>query len=239
MAANISVLSTAPLPAALIDKAATAGIALDAIPFIIIEYVKDNSIAQELEELATLPLTAVFTSAHAVRAVVEGIHSLKPEWNIYCTGNATMKEVQGRLPTCTIKGTADDAATLAGLIIADDVQEVVFFCGDRRLDTLPGLLYADEISVHEMVVYNTFEVPRAAMKAYDGILFFSPSGVHSFFRANTVGHATVLFAIGNTTAMAIKALSGNKVVVGGEQTKDALVGCAIEYFEKTSGSNIR
>ena len=232
MGDNLYVLSTSPLPMPLVNKAAEAGMVIDSIPFIRIEAVTDNGIKEELEEFAGLPLTAVFTSANAVRAVAEAIQSAGPAWNIYCVGNATTNEALERFGNCFISGTANDAATLAGIIITHDVQEVVFFCGDKRMDTLPGLLLAEEISVYEVVVYKTIETPQVATKAYDGILFFSPSGVNSFFKVNTIGASTVLFAIGNTTVGAIKELSGNKVVVSEAPSKEDLVDKVMEYFHK-------
>src|SRR5258706_9822828 len=48
------------------------------------------------------------------------------------------------------------------------------------------------------------DLSTRAEKVYDGILFFSPSGVESFFNTNEVNEQTILFAIGNTTATEIK-----------------------------------
>ena len=92
-------------------------------------------------------------------------------------------------------------------------SEVIFFCGDQRRDELPGLLKKNKIEVKEIVVYKTIATPKKIEKKYDGILFFSPSAVKSFFQKNKLDKQVMLFAIGNTTADEIKKFSKNKIVV--------------------------
>ena len=43
-----------------------------------------------------------------------------------------------------------------------------------------------ELSVDEVIVYKTIETPKVLTKQYDGILFFSPSAVKSFFSKNSI-----------------------------------------------------
>ena len=127
---------------------------------------------------------------------------------------------------------AKNAAELAKIIIEDGEEEVVFFCGNQRLDTLPDTLRENDIDVYEMVVYETVQIPTKVEKEYDGILFFSPSGVDSFFSVNKVGVKTELFAIGNTTANAIKKHTDNKVIFSETASKETMVDYAIKYFNK-------
>ena len=61
-------------------------------------------------------------------------------------------------------------------------------------------------------------------------MFFSPSAAESFFSTNTLTDKTILFAIGNTTALSIKKYTGNKIIVADEAGKNNLVEKAIEYF---------
>jgi uroporphyrinogen-III synthase len=81
-------------------------------------------------------------------------------------------------------------------------------------------------------VYHTISTPHKIDKAYDGILFFSPSAVQSFFYANAVLPATILFAIGQTTADAIKTFTENTVIVSEKPGKDDLVKKMFEFFKK-------
>jgi len=86
--------------------------------------------------------------------------------------------------------------------------------------------------VHEIVVYKTRETPEEIKKHYQGILFFSPNGVNSFFRVNSIGPQVTLFAIGNTTAGAISTKTKNKVVVSETPSKEQMINKVIGYFHK-------
>jgi len=227
---KVSILSTASLDQALLDKASGQGVELDTIPFINVEPVTDKDVLDEVNEFCSLPITAVFTSANAVRAIADIILNAQPEWNVYCVGNTTRNAVLEYFDNALISGIADDAATLASIIKDHDVLEVVFFCGNKRMDLLPELLSLDDIAVHEVIVYHTTETPHVATKGYDAILFFSPSGVNSFFSVNAIAERTVLFAIGNTTANAVKQKTSNEVIVSETPSKEQLLADAIEYF---------
>lgn len=107
---------------------------------------------------------------------------------------------------------------------------MVFFCGDLRREELPDLLKKAGIELTEVVVYQTLETPIKINKDYDGILFFSPSAVKSFFSINQVNSNALFFAIGNTTANAIKPFSKNSIIVSEFPAKDQLLDKAIKYF---------
>jgi uroporphyrinogen-III synthase len=62
-------------------------------------------------------------------------------------------------------------------------------------------------------------------------LFFSPSGVESFFSVNLVTSDSVFFALGNTTAMRLRREVSNKIIVSSIAQKDKLLQEAIAYFE--------
>jgi len=49
---------------------------------------------EKIVDLCYLPITAVFTSANAVKAVADIIINADPEWDIYCIGNATLAAVK-------------------------------------------------------------------------------------------------------------------------------------------------
>ncbi len=232
MKINTYILSTAELDEPLVQHAMTHGVELDAVSFIQVEPVRDENLNEEIAGFCKLPLTAVFTSANAVNAIADVLRQGRPSWHIYCIGKATKKAVLEFFDESQVKGTAFDGALLADVIRSHGVKEVVFFCGDKRLDALPQFLFKNDIMVHEIVVYKTTETPEEIKKHYQGIMFFSPNGVNSFFRLNELNPHTVLFAIGNTTAAAIKAKTGNKVVVSETPSKERMVEKVIEYFHK-------
>lgn len=62
------------------------------------------------------------------------------------------------------------------------LRKIVFFCGNKRLQTIPEKLANNGIAVEEVIVYETIETAANIKKQYDGILFYSPSAVQSFFK---------------------------------------------------------
>ena len=232
MSHKISILSTMPIAQSLIDGAAEQGALVDALSFIKVSAVTGEKIENEIVDLCHLHVTVVFTSANAVKAVDDIVLHADPEWDIYCIGNATLDAVNKCFRSSEVRGTAKDAASLAALIIEHGADEVVLFCGDKRLDTLPVALREEDIPVYEVVVYTTTGISQKLKRAYDGILFFSPSAVGSFFGANKVSEDTVFFAIGTTTADAIKKHTCNKVIVSETASKETVLNYAVEYFQK-------
>lgn len=227
-----AILSTSLLDDYIINNARSQRVEIDAIPFIHVSVIADDNVQQEIALLKQANITAVFTSANAVKAIAAA-QGKKPDWMIYCIGNATKNELLTVVNDTAIKGAASNAAALAETMIQDRVQEVIFFCGDKRLDILPALLRENGCTVREVIVYKTEETPVAVTKVYDGILFFSPSAVSGFFSINKVGPEVVLFAIGDTTAKAIKERANNKVIVCGNVSKEQVVSEAIQFFSIT------
>jgi uroporphyrinogen-III synthase len=86
--------------------------------------------------------------------------------------------------------------------------------------------------VREIVVYRTRETPEQMVKHYQAVMFYSPNGVNSFFRVNKIWPHTVLFAIGNTTAMALRTKTQNEIIIADTPSKENLVDKVIEHFHK-------
>lgn len=235
---KISILCTRPLPASLVAEAAAVGIAIDELSFIETESILSVEVQQEIELASTEIATVVFTSMNAVDAVTIFLDGQQPHWSIYSIGTATGRLVKEYFGEEKIAGTANDAASLAELIVEDRfINEVIFFCGDQRRDELPAILRTNDIEVNEITVYQTIASVHKIDKEYFGILFFSPSAVQSFFSKNKAAEKTILFAIGNTTANEIKkylpdgkAGSTNKIIISDEPGKENLVHKMIEYF---------
>lgn len=233
MATNLSILSTRPVQQILVDEAAQKGIGLQVIPVIDTEPVVDIDVQQEVEQIALQYATVVFTSMNAVESVITMLDQQVPEWNIYCMGHTTAQIIKEYFGEQSITGTGNNAADLADAIIeAGEADEVVFFCGDQRREELPAKLTQAGIDVNEVVVYRTIPLYKKIEQAYDAILFFSPSAVDSYFKLNKVTDHTVLFAIGQTTAAAIKQYSNNKTITANTPVKDELVRKAIHYLSE-------
>jgi len=243
MPANkISILSTRPLGTALTGQAAAKGIAIDTLSFIETAPVRDPALDSRIRGLSRETLAVVFTSMNAVEAVAGSLRSsaegsapgfagISGHWRIFCIGGATRQGVEENFGEASIAGTALSAGELADVIIRAKVPEVCFFCGDQRRDELPEKLKKAGIGVREIGVYTTNPTPQRLDKMYEGIVFFSPSAADSFFSLNKPAPETVLFAIGPTTADAIRRHCTNPVICSVSPDKEALIRLAIDHFQ--------
>ena len=233
MPGKITILSTRPLENALLEAAKAKDIDIDIVSFIDTTLLDTAGIGEEIGKVAKQPATVVFTSMNAVQAVANQLNGALPDWDVFCIGNTT-KELSTRyFGEHSLKGTGNNATALADSIIAErSIKQVLFFCGDQRRDELPGKLRQHGVTVQEIIVYHTTSTPHRINRSYDGILFFSPSAVYSFFSTNPALPNTVWFAIGQTTAEAIQRFTNNKVVVCDKPGKDELVKKVFEYFKR-------
>jgi len=229
---KISILSTRPLNDSSVADAEAAGITIDTISFIETEPIRSGEVQQRIKLALQQPATVIFTSMNAVEAVATEKGKTRPPWTIYCMGNTTSQLVKKYFGEHSICGTANSATELAKLIAAkNQIEEAIFFCGDHRREELPEILRGNHVSVNEIVVYQTIAVPHKVEKIFDGILFFSPSAVESFFGSNKISSITILFAIGNTTANEIKKYTDNRIIIGNTPGKENLVEDMIKYFK--------
>ncbi len=216
----------------LIHKAAEKGIFIKILPFIETEFLQRDELKEIIAGLSRQNITVAFTSLSAVETVRTYLNGTIPRWIIWCTGGVTQKSVREYFGEGTISGTGDSAVELAkSMVDSGSIAELVFFCGNQRRDELPGILNEHGIPVNEITVYKTAATPREISEHYDGITFFSPSAVDSFFSVNKIDPETILFAIGKTTADTIKTYSRNKVIVGETPGKEMLIEEAISYFQ--------
>lgn len=229
----VNILCTRPIDQSLINSARSKGNFIDVLSFIETTPLKTITLQQEIEDALGSVATVVFTSMNAVEAVAAYLDGHQPQWKIYSIGTTTDQLINKYFGKGLVTGTAFNAADLAALIVKDSLTEkLIFFCGNQRRDELPVILRNNNIAVTEIEVYQTTAVPHKIDKAYDGILFFSPSAAESFFLNNTVSPQTILFAIGNTTADAIKSFSENKIIIADTAGKENLVKQMIAYFDE-------
>ena len=229
---SIEILSTGLLDKKLITIASDNNIVIDIVPFIHSETIDNNSIKEKITNLSRQNIHVAFTSINAVSAVASLLPGI-PNWGIYCIENATLKLILEKFGHDQILGSAPNASALSKTIIeAKKVEKVVFFCGNHRRDELPELLHDNGIPVEEVMVYTTKLTPVAISKKYNGIIFFSPSAVKSFFSINTLGPKTAIFAIGQTTAASIKKYSLSKVIMAERTSRQQIIESLIEHFNK-------
>ena len=225
------VLCTRPLKGSLIAAARDNGIEISAHKFIQVKPLQEQALVNDLQNATSR--TMVFTSNNAVeilrRQYLTGKQPQKPQ--VCCISGKTKQAVLQAFPDSIIAAAAPYGKELAAAIIQlQSIHEVSFFCGSQRRNDLPDGLKNAGITVHEYVVYETVPTPVVAADDYDGVLFFSPSAVNSYFSVNTLHPATVCFAIGNTTAAAVKEHTGNKIITSTGTDEQSMVQTAIHYF---------
>ncbi|MEO7801073.1 MAG: uroporphyrinogen-III synthase [Ginsengibacter sp.] len=233
---KFTILSTRPLSRDIIEAAAVKNVSIEEIEFITTEAITDAETLATIKTYVDHNATVIFTSMNAVEAVAAQA-KIVPEWRVYSMGNTT-KNLVNKYFGDFIIDTGHDATDLANAIIANNEQEVVFFCGDKRRDELPETLSRNNISIKDVIVYKTIALDKIISKQYDGILFYSPSAVESFFKNNTINNETVMFAIGDTTAATIREHTSNSIIVSDDAGKEKLVEKAISFYQNRIGKKL-
>jgi len=228
---KISILSTRLLDDEFILDAQSQNLSIDVVSFIKTDPVSSAESGEEISRALAGAGPIVFTSSNAIEAIASKIKDQKIPRKVFCIGYTTKRSVVKYFGEGSIAGVASNAKELAEAILRANVNEVIFFCGDQRRDEMPDQLKINSIKVTEIVVYKTTLTPQKIEKKYEGILFFSPSAVKSFFQINEVPDQTVLFAIGNTTADELKSFSKNKIVTSDVPTRETLIDKVISYFQ--------
>ncbi len=226
-----TILSTKFLSKSAVSKALQHDIIIEEISFISTNLIDNEPLKIKLKGFLQQNITAVFTSKNAVLAF-DQIANAEVHWQIFCIGQATKIQVSKIFGEEKITGTADTAAALSEIILQDNIiKKVIFFCGNHRRDELPKILTAGEIEVDEIMVYETLETPEKILpKFYDGILFFSPSAVNSFFQLNKIDKQTQVFTIGKTTAESLQQDFKKLPIVADLPLEETMIDKVIAHF---------
>lgn len=208
-------------------KAGLNGIDVLEKEFINVVPVKSSGLQSLIERLATDTQFVVFTSKNAVKSVASyGLQNV--DWKIFCLEGATKQMVELYFGNDKIVGVAKSAMELGELIVhRDDIKEVVFFCGDKRLNNLPDTLKEANIHVNEMVVYETKLSPQKIVDDYDAVAFFSPTAVQSFFSENRLSDTAVCLSVGKTTTETLKSYTSNEIITAANPAEHTLIDLAI------------
>jgi uroporphyrinogen-III synthase len=234
---RIPILSTKKLSPFIINQAKEKGIYIKEKEFISIKPIHTK---ETYDQVMALVLnknisTIVFTSSKAVAVIKNYLHQADtwyvPNWNIFCLSEKTKDSLNPNIPVKRIIATAENASSLAQKIIEHGIKEIIFFCSIKRRDELPKILKDKDVNVREIPVYETIKTPVALTKDYDGILFFSPSAVTSFFSINQLNKKIICFAIGKTTADTIKQYTDNKIIVSESPSQEMMLETVNFYFQ--------
>lgn len=179
----------------------------------------------------------IFTSKNAVRAFLKqtakgGLQNL----SCFCVGEKTraLLEANG-LKVLFSAGKALDLARY--LAKEHHNNRMLFICGNQRRDELPTLLHEHQMALTELVVYDTRPTPVSQPGTFEGMLFFSPSGVNSHFSSNPPGEA-VAYCIGPTTAAAASFYT-DKYKCADKPTLESLLQLVAGDLGKESANNLK
>lgn len=179
-------------------------------------------------ELKNLNESLIFTSQNAVHSVLSNPKSeeLKSK-NVYCVGLKTKILLsENGFNVVAYTGYASDLAEIITLIYHN--ESYTFFSGNLRRDTLPNALKEAGIKLNEIQVYETSLQPQKIKSPVDAILFFSPSGVESYLKDNSIKKETC-FCIGETTAEALHKITKNIIIADQPTVEDVIEDVLSEY----------
>lgn len=171
---------------------------------------------------------AIFTSQQAVLCFLGKSNGNLGIKNCFCVGNKTKALLeQNGLKVIEI---GQNATELAQNIVKNYKNKVFYyFCGTIRREELPKALKSEKISLFEVKTYKTVLKTKKFDQKWDGILFFSPSGVASFISENKHQTNTHAFCIGQTTASSAKK-HFKTVVVANQNTIESVLEKTIEVL---------
>ena len=182
-------------------------------------------------ELSTVNDNLIFTSQNAVQSILNhpNVEKLKSK-NVFSVGIKTKDLLtENGFNVIAYTGYAADLAEIISLIYAN--EKFTFFSGNLRRDVLPNTLTENEIIFNEIEVYETNITSKKIKEKLDGILFFSPSGVESYLKENTIKDETC-FCIGETTAETLENKKIKNIIIANKPAVENVIAEVIEYYKR-------
>ncbi|WP_222982860.1 uroporphyrinogen-III synthase [Flagellimonas meishanensis] len=172
----------------------------------------------------------IFTSKNAVKGFFNLTGDLNYfDYKVFCVGDKTAHILADN--GLNVVKTAKNASELAHFIVKNYKNEqFLFLSGNQRREELPKALGKNNVRYKEVVLYETQLVPKRFARAFDGVLFFSPSGIRSYLLENCIENE-MLFCIGSTTASEAKKYS-DQIIVATKPTVENVLVQAIKHFKK-------
>lgn len=205
-----------------------------------VDVIKINPMVVESFDLKNNSL--IFSSVNAVQSFFQ--NGFKPDENfvsksfnkIYTVGVTTKKELR-KYGYGTFKVTKHAKELSEFIIDSSSKEKFIHFCGNLALDVLNKTLPLQNISYKKIPVYETQLLYPQVSGTYDAVCFFSPSGVRSFAKFNSLENVKI-FSIGETTEKEIKKFTQTPVITSKESNLDDLLNLIADHSIEgaTSGS---
>lgn len=184
----------------------------------------------------------IFTSQNAVRSFLKKTKSLPSPWGeglglpagqagvrgTFCVGEKTKSLLEKK--GLKVLETAQNSAELAEIIV-ESYQNSAFLHigGNLKLDDLSTKLKKYNIRYIDVEGYQTELNPKKFERTFDGILFFSPSGVKSFTKQNKISGTA--FCIGTTTASEARKYT-DRIIIAKRTTVENVIVQAVKHFNQ-------
>ena len=181
-------------------------------------------------ELNKINDNLIFTSQNAVQSFLLNPKSedLKAK-NVFCVGLKTKILLsENGFNVVAYTGYAEDLAEIITLIYTN--ERFTFFSGNLRRETLPKALKDAEIKFNEIQVYETILTPQKIKSPVEAILFFSPSGIESYLKENTI-KKEICFCIGTTTSSALDKITKN-IIIAEQPTIEDVIEEVLNYYQR-------
>ena len=186
-------------------------------------------------ELNKMNDNLIFSSQNAVLSLIEqnGWEILKTK-TVFCVGIKTKDLLESNgFKVAVYMDYASELAEIITLIY--NKENYTFLSGNLRMETLPNALKSAGITFNEIEVYQTTLAPFkiSEQEKFDGIMFFSPSGVESYLTNNKI-KKEICFCIGTTTAKALEFYKVKNIEIAEIPTIDEVVVAVIDYYKPES-----
>ncbi|WP_396172710.1 uroporphyrinogen-III synthase [Flavobacterium sp.] len=190
------------------------------------DFIKTTFLSPPLEGLGE---ALIFTSQNAVQSILQHpkCNELKSK-NVFSVGMKTKDLLtQNGFNVIAYTGYASDLAEIISLIY--NKESYTFFCGNLRRAILPDTLKENGITFNEIEVYETNITSKKIKSKLDGILFFSPSGVESYLKLNTIKDE-MCFCIGETTAESLENKKIKNIIIADKPSVENVIAEVLEYY---------
>ncbi|MGG5209155.1 uroporphyrinogen-III synthase [Chryseobacterium sp. MIQD13] len=217
----MKILFTKTIDAALLSKELGSDISAECI-----EVIRTEPIKIAVFDLKSYSL--IFTSVNGVKSFFE--NQFKPNEDftaknfnkIYCVGEKTKRELR-KHGFGTFK-VLKNAEALSRFIIGNCQQEqFLHFCGNLAIDVLDKDLPLQNISYKKITIYKTEELYPSVPEKYHAAVFFSPSGVRSFAKLNSL-EGMKIFSIGATTSGELRKYTAEEIFTSEDNNLASIFG---------------
>lgn len=233
---KIKILSTKILNSELIKEVRKNDYEITCMPFIDIQLVSNHDLKSDLKKIIeTKPKALIFTSVNGVNGWIENAgKKVGPGTTIFCISGKT------RDACIKFKGVENIYHKINSEKLVDTIIEhkstlnnLYYITGNLHLKTIPNKLKEAGMICIKVYVYQNNPLNTKVDFIPDAVLFFSPSAVESYFSQNKIYNHTQYFAIGKTTANAIKHATYRTPIMPDFPSQEEMIKKLYEHYQSS------